>query len=570
MNNNLNEDNSYLLRYKTEIEYGNVIVGKELYKELCNLYEDLFHNDEYIYLMDDFKIRLSFMEKCIRLTKSPFYNQPMELLLWQKAFLECIYSFKMARDFKEKKEIIDRFRKILLLIGRKNGKSEFCSGISNGEFIIGDSGSDLACSSNDDAQSSIVYDSINTMRNLYDPYDYDTKKAQSYILNKVNNNKIIKLSTTTRCKEGRNLSFAILDEIHEMKDNSIAKVIEQSQSIKKNPKFIMISTEGFVVDGYLDEQLKICRKIINNEDDSISSKRYLPWLYTQDTEQEIFDNPNSWYKSNPSLGVVKTKEYLELQVDLAKSSKSERIFILSKDFNMKQSGTESWLNTNDYIYDATFDIEDLRGSFCLGCVDLSKTTDLCCAKALVLKGKHKYILTKYFIPESKLEHDKDDHNAGAKYKEWARQGYIEISEGNDIDLSIVADWFYKLKKDHDISLYKCGYDQRFATDWIKKMEEYGWTKQYGELEMVLQNSKILNNAILLCEADFKSQYINYNENPVDRWCLSNACLKLNNLREALIVKTENTKKIDGAVCLVSLYEMFRRYRGELKKMSGGE
>ena len=101
------------------------------------------------------------------------------------------------------------------------------------------------------------------------------------------------------------------------------------------------------------------------------------------------------------------------------------------------------------------------------------------------------------------------------------------------------------------------------------MEEYGWMKSYGDVEMVLQNAQTLNNAILLTEAEFKARNINYNNNPVDRWCLKNSCLKVNDLRQALVIKTENAKKIDGAVTLVSLYEMYRRYRSDLKKLVGG-
>ena len=277
-------------------------------------------------------------------------------------------------------------------------------------------------------------------------------------------------------------------------------------------------------------------------------------------------------KSNPTLGIVKSWDYLDEQVDLAKKSKADRIFVLSKDFNIKQNGVESWLNIEDYTYEAKYDIEDLRGLYCLGHVDLAETTDLCCAKALVMRPDDgtKYIITQYFIPESKLDPENDDHNAGANYKEWVQQGYITVCEGNDIDLTIVADWFYKLLKDYGIKLYKCGYDQRFARDWLARMDEYGWTKQYGEVEVILQTPQNLNNAILLVEADLKARLINYNENPVDRWCFKNSCLKLNDQRQALVVKTENPKKIDGTVTLVSMYEMYRRYRSDFKKLIGGK
>lgn len=567
--NKWSADNSFLLEYKSRIEAGEIIVGQELYMELCRLEED-FGNDDYFYDTTAARKRMDFMEGCIRLTKSPFYNQPMKLILWQKAFIETLYSFKMSRDFKEDGKIIDRFKKVLLLIARKNAKSETCSAIGNAEFIVGREGADIVCSSNDDAQASIVYDAMDMMRKLYDPDDLDTKRNQRYILNRQTNTKVFKLSDRTKNKEGRNIDWAILDECHEMKSNVIAKSIEQSQSLKENPKLIEITTEGFVLDGYLDSELRRARAIINGEDDSVSATRFLPWLYTQDSEQEIFQNPRTWYKSNPSLGTIKRWDYLEEQVDLARTSKADRIFVLSKDFNYKQNGVESWLNIEDYGYDATYDIEKLRGRFCIGEVDLAETTDLTCAMAMVIGDDgQKYIMQQYFIPESKLDPDNDDHHAGAKYKEWTDAGYITICEGNETDLTLVAAWFYKLQKEYGIKLYKCGYDQRFAKDWLNAMEEYGWSRKYEDVEMILQNAQTLSNAIHLVEADFKSQRINFNENPVTKWCLGNACLKVDDRRQALVIKTENAKKIDGAVTLVSIYELLRRYRSDLRKLSGG-
>lgn len=196
-------DNSFLLRYKAEIDTGAIIAGQELRMELRNLEDDLLHNDEYYFDTHDANLRMDFMENCIKLTKSPFYGKPMKLMLWQKAFIEALYSFKMSRDLKDKGQKIDRFKKALLFIPRKNTKSETCSALGNAEFIVGNTGSDLVCSSNDDAQASIVYDAIDTMRKLYDPDDLDTKKNQRFILNKGTNTKIFKLSDRTRNKEGR-------------------------------------------------------------------------------------------------------------------------------------------------------------------------------------------------------------------------------------------------------------------------------------------------------------------------------------------------------------------------------
>mgnify|MGYP001112975200 CR=1 FL=1 len=559
-------DNSNLLEYRAKVETGEIIIGQELWMELDNLAED-FHNDRYFYNTDAARLRMDFMENCIRLTKSPFYNKPMVLMLWQKAFIEAFYSFKMADTG------FDRFKKLLLLIARKNTKSETSSALANSEFIVGNEGADICCSSNDDAQCSIVYDAIDLMRRLYDPKDLDSKRNQSFILNKITNTKVFKMSDRTKNKEGRNIDFAIVDETHEMKENIIGKSIEQSQSLKDNPKFINITTEGFVIDGYLDDELEKARKVIRKEDTGLAAERLLPWLYTQDSEREVWTGNRKnrlWEKSNPTLGIVKKWEYLEEQVDIARTSKADRIFVLSKDFNIKQNGTEAWLNLEDYDYKAIYDIEDFRGAICMGAVDLSETTDLSAAKILLMKPNDptKYIYQHYFIPESKLE-DSDDWNAGARYKDWAKAGHLTITEGNDIDLAKVADWFYSLYTDYGIKLWKCGYDQRFAKDWITRMDFYGWQRtgdDDSDLIMILQNAQTLSNAIKLCEADLKHQLVNYNENVMDKWNLKNAGIKVDDKGQCLLVKQETVKRIDGAVSLVILYEMYRRYRTEFMQM----
>lgn len=558
---------NYLLQYRDAVRSGEIVAGVELITELDNLIADL-DNPRYIYDTTDAEQRIDFMENCIRLTKSPFYGKPMKLMLWQKAFIETVYSFKLAdrtyTDALGNEKHVDRFQKIVLLIARKNAKSETCSGLELTESVIGNEGADLVCSSNDDVQASILYDAIDTMRLMIDPEQIDTRKNQRFIKILATNSKIFKLSDRTRNKEGRNIDFAVIDEVHEMKDNVILKSIEQSQSLKDNPKLIIITTEGFVNDGALDEILRDCRRVINGEDDGIAAERLLPWLYTQDSEQEIWQNEKTWQKSNPSLGIIKKWDYLRTQIDQARKSKADRVFVLSKDFNFKQNNAAAWLNIEDYKYTAKYDLESFRGAVCLGAVDLSETTDMTSAKILLMRkdDRTKYIYQHYFIPESKLT-DADDKAAGAKYKEWAKAGLLTICEGNDIDLTLVADWFFQLYKDFGIRLYLCGYDVKFSKEFLKRMDEYGF-----DCEIVIQNKQTLSNAMKLCEADLKAQFVNYNENEIDAWCLGNAAIDVDNLGNCQAVKIagQPNKRIDGAVTLIILYEMYRRYRSDFTKM----
>ena len=564
------EDNSNFLLYKAKIECGDIIAGLDMITELNNLREDML-SGEYIFDTKDSDIRIDFIENCIKLTKSPFYGMPMILLDWQKAFIECLYAFKII-DF-HTEQIVDRFLETLMLITRKGGKTELISGLEFAEMILGGFGLDIVCSGTNDGTADLAYQTIDTMRLLVDPRSQDTWRNQKGLKCFANNNHIYKLSDSSRQKEGRSIDIAGIDEAWALLDDGIYKPIQQSTSTKEKYKIFIFGSEGTIQDGFLDKKRKEYTEIIYGENTSDAAKRKLPWLYTQDSESEVWETNEDgisrlWEKSNPSIGKIKKWSYLKERVEEARVSKADRIFVLCKDFNIKQNSAVAWLNLEDYDYPSTYNLEDFRGCYCIGGVDLAETTDLCNAKVLLMKpdSREKFIISHYFLPETKLK-DSDDKLEGAKYSDWAKDGHITISEGGDVDLSIVADWFYSLYTDYGIKLWKCGYDQRFAKDWIRRMDTYGWSRGHGDesdLIMINQNAYTLSNAIKLCESDFKAQLINYNENPVDKWCFGNAGLKVDDKGNALIVKMKTEKRIDGAVALAIMMETYRRYRTDFK------
>lgn len=537
-----------LAQYLNEIDSGKVLVGQELYIELQNLKQDIETN-KYIFDNTQTKERFKFLENCIRLTKSPFFGKPMKLMIWQKAFIEALYSFKMEDGS-------DRFQRALLLVSRKNTKSELASALGLMELLIGGQGLDIVCSSNDDLQANILYNAIDTMRLQIDPMQKRTWINREGIRCLYNNNKIFKLSDRTRNKEGRNIDFAIVDEIHEMRRKDIIKSIEQSQSLKVNPKLVLITTEGFINNGVLDEELQRARQIINKQVDDKASERMLPFLYTQDSENEIWDGNREnrlWEKSNPSLGIVKKYEYLETQVDLAKQSKTDRVFVLCKDFNIHQNTAEAWLKRETYIDIPPSDFELLKGELCVGGVDIAETTDLTSASILVFKNGIKHIKTMYWLPRRKLETD-TDILAGAKYKEWANKGYIRIVDGNFMRPSLVADWFVEILKTYDIKPLKIGYDAKFANEFIERCNDYGF-----DIELITQRPYVMNDPISMLEADLETKQI-AGLNDVDKWCFGNATLVVNNQGFGILDKVRGNvaHKIDGAVAISIAYEEYRR------------
>ena len=545
---------TYLEQYREAIQKGEIIAGQELITALDTYISDM-SNPRYVYDTREAYRRIDFMEKFVRLTKSPFYGKPMILMLWQKAFIECLYSFKIAETGR------DRFKRAILLIGRKNTKSETCNGLAFTELMIGAPGSDIVCSSNDDSQANILFDGINTMRELFDPKNKRTHKNLSFIKNRRTGTKVFKISDKTRNKEGRNIDFAIIDEVHEMRDRTIINSIDQSQSIKLNPKRIIITTEGFTNEGALDDELRYARKVLNGEGED---ETLLVWLYTQDSEQEIWQDESSWQKSNPTIGVIKTYDYLRERLNRSRVDKSERVFTLCKDFNIKQNTAQSWLMLDDYDYPQEVkSLEDFRGCYCLAAVDLSETTDLTNCKLLFMRqgDPTKYVFSHYWIPEGKLQNSPDTE-AGANYREWAQKNLLTICPGYDNELSEVADWLASLKRDYDIRVVKCGYDQRFAKEFINRCEEYGI-----ETEMIQQSREVMSSPMKWVEADLKARNINYGRNPIDLWCFGNASMEVDNLGRVMCVKINNqhSKRIDGAVTMIILYATLQRFKSEYMK-----
>lgn len=550
-------ENSFFLQYLNEIRKGNIVVCQRLYRELENLERDL-NNHRWYYDTRLANVFINCIEGFFKHTKSPFYGEPVKLMLFQKAVIELMFSFK------EKETGFDRFTYVLLLIGRKNGKTTLNAWIALCYLLIYKGGIDIFTASNDERQSGLTFDEMKRTAQLFDPEEQYLHKNLRNIENIKNFSKVSKMSSKQKNIEGFNIDFAILDESNMLADDTLPNSLLQSMSIKKNPKLINITTQGFVNDGYLDKTLDLCYRVIDGEEPEAT--HILPLLYEQDSEQEIYRDPKTWMKSNPTLGEVKTYDYLKKRLLEAQNDKASRLFTLCKDFNIKQNNAEAWLAPEDYDYPQDIHtLEEFKGCVAIGAVDLSETTDLTCAKLMVFKkgDNTKYVFTKYFIPEYKITSDSNamnDINAGAKYKEWAQEGFVKVSEGTDIDLVEVAQWFNDIQKRYALKIICIGYDQRFSKPFLEAVR--------AECEMVYQNKKTLSNAMKLTERELKARLINYGNNPVDKWNLGNASIEVDNFGDCQAVKVKNnhSMRIDGAVTLIILYEIYRRKRLDINKL----
>jgi phage terminase large subunit-like protein len=551
---------SWLMQYIEKCKSGEIIVGHELMQQLDIL---LTHFDDPNITIDfaDAHKRIKFIEEKCKHSEAPFAGKPFLLLLYQKAFIEAIYSFKIFDE--EIGREVRLYQDILFLVGRKNGKTPLISAICLSEWFCGPMGLKILCSSNDYESADLMFQAINSMREDSPSLEKLTRKnikgmffgnpktkKKKGKFSYQNKGTIKKISAKTGAKEGRNIGVGAVDEVHELKDNSSIMPIRQALSTQEEPLYFELTTEGTVNDGYLDGRLKEARQVLDGE---IERPRWLIWLYTQDNEREVWQDEDNWYKSNPSLGVVKKKSFLRQMIEEAKISKPTKVFVLSKDFNIKQNNAAAWLSIDDIINEETFELEEFRNCFAIGSADLSKTGDLTSARIMLMKPNddHKYFYQHYFIPESKLDNlSKEDL---AKFKEWISQRLITVSPGNENDFRLVTAWFYKLYKDYNIRVFNTGYDKWSAIYWVKEMEGCGF-----DCTRVNQDFGTMSEPMRLIEKDLQKKLIIYNNNPIDKWCLENTAFVLNSKQDIMPVKIQgqDDKKIDGAVTMIIAYRIY--------------
>lgn len=545
--------NSFLEEYYSKIKSGEIVVGAELKKELEKLIEEK-NSGKYLYDIKEGHKRINFIEKELRLHEAPFSGKPFKLILYQKAFIECLFSF-----FEYKYDLgkyCRRFHKVLFMVGRKNGKSPLMAAITLAEWACGEMGQNVICASNDYNQASIVYNNIDQLRknstlrkctkSLISGI-YWTGKNKVKKFSEANSGTIRKMSANTSYKEGRNLSLVIIDEVFEMKDGQLVLPLEQSLSTQENPLMILITTEGFLVNGYLQEELIKARAIINNE---INDSQYLPWIYTQDNEEEIFTDENSWTKSNPSLDFIKKREYLRQLLEESKFSSEKRNYVLVKDFNIHKNfgGALKWLQDDISFGEEIFSLEEFAGKYYIAGVDLSISIDLCAISLIFFKNGKKYIYNHYFITgnNDKLE----------KYKNVTRVN------GDYINPSEVADRFYLFYQRYKIKPFKIGYDDRFAKLFIERIENiFG-----GDiLQNIPQLPKYLSPAMDLLENDLRNKKAIIPDD-ISRENLKNITIKTSNDGLIMPARQNKKEKIDGGVAIIIAYNaIIRFYRDEFFK-----
>lgn len=545
---------NYIQEYYDQIVSGKIIVSKKVRKQMDKLIYDIAHPGKYHFDIELATRPITFIETFCVQSKGIWGGKPLKLNLWQKAIVQAIFGFVDQNG-------IRRCREVLIVVARKNGKSCLLSAIALYMlFADGESGAQCVSVASKKDQAKLVFDETKNMVVQSPLLSKHIKKRKSDLYVPVTFSTFAPLASDSNTLDGLNVHCGIIDELHSLKDRNLYDVIKQSMGARQQPLLFMITTAGFVRENIYDEVTDYAENVLN---DQVKDDRFLSFIYELDERKE-WTNEKCWQKANPGLGTIKSMDYLRDNVKRGKDDATFLPTLLTKDFNVKETGVGSWLTFEAINNQATYDLENLRNTYGIGGVDLSSVGDLTCASVLLRKEGQYYLNQMYFIPEEKAI--QKEHEDKVPYRLWQQQGWIRFSAGNKVNYSDVTDWFKELRDKYSIYTLWVGYDSWNAAFWVDEMKQNAFT-----MEEVIQGARTMSAPMKLLASDLEAKKINYNNNPILKWCLTNTQVEIDKNENIRPVKGRNSKqRIDGTVSLIDAYVVLQRHYEDYLNYTGGK
>lgn len=540
---------NYVREYYDRIQSGDIITSKRVKKVYSRLIKemDAAGNDLPYYFDEDAGERpILFIETFCKQSQGTI-GAPLELELFQKAYIQTLFGWL------EKDTGYRRFRETMFLCGRKNGKSTLLSGIALYMLIADYEGAAeiYSVATKKDQAKKVLTEAVNMIKQSPELRAV-VKKRRNDVYFPATSSIFEALASDSNTLDGLNSHAVIIDELHAIRDRNLYEVMKQSTSSRRQPLVVMITTAGTVRECIFDNMYELACDIADGvkKDDT-----FLPILYELDSRDE-WTNPQMWIKANPGLGKIKQYKTLAAFVERAKNNPADLPGVLCKDFNIRENQSNVWLSFKQIKNPATFKIAEVYNTYAIGGCDLSATTDLTAATLLIRKPNDTtiYVLQHYFLPEARVEHLEEKNTNEAPYRIWAERGLMTICSGNRVNFSDVTAWYCQMRDEYKIDAVKIGYDRALAGYWVDEMKQNGFT-----MEPVAQGPFTWSQPMREMGAALADKIVNYNNNPMLIWCLSNTAVKKSGLNNIQPIKITDKRRIDGAVSLLNAWVIYVKY-----------
>ncbi len=531
---------NFIEAYLDEIKAGKCIVCKRTRRQYERLVDDIHHpKDGYIFDQARAERPIAFIERFCKHSKGEWAGQPLRLELFQKAFISALFGFVDASTGYRK------YRETLFYVSRKNGKSVMLSGLALYMLIADqEAGAEVYSVASKKDQAKIIYEETYNMVRQSPDLLQVIKKRKSDLYFPLTFSKFQPLGKNSDTLDGLNSSLVIIDELHSIKDRNLYEVMKQSQSARRQPLLVMITTAGTVRECIFDDMYKYACGVC---DGTITDPHFLPIIYELDSKEEWLD-PMKWEKANPGLNRIKKLDDLISKVSRAKQSPRDLTGVLVKDFNVIQSVASTWITFDDAANPETFELERFKGYYAIGGADLSRSGDLTAATLLFMdKQEKRYVTQMYFLPKDNFEQRVKEEKI--PYDKWYEAGLLRLCEGNSINYSDVTAWFLEMVEKYDVTPAWIYYDPYSAAYWVQEMQSHGFN-----MVKCYQGVKTLSLPMQQLGQDLAAKKVNYNANPLLLWCITNTGVKTDVNGNIQPIKATNPKyRIDGLASLLDAY-----------------
>ena len=460
------DDRNYILEYYQQIKAGGVTVGQWIRL----WYERIIHgieSGEYIYDHRQASRTIKFLESFCHHHEGPKAPELIRLELWQKAFVSVVFGIMDPDGHRQ-------FREVVLIIGRKNGKTLLAGGLGEKMlYLDGEYGARVYFCAPKLDQARLCYDAMYQMIQKEPELSTLTRKRRTDLYVASTNSSAMPLAFSARKSDGLNPSMAINDEIgawHGEPGLKQYEVIKSALGARTQPLILNISTAGYENESIYDELIKRCTAVING---SSRERRLAPFLYMIDDVQK-WDDINELRKSNPNLGVSVTTDYLLEEIAVAEQSMSKRAEFITKYCNIKQNSSTAWLTTQQIgqCFGNRYTLQDFKGMYALCGLDLSQTTDLTAACVLIEREGVIYFFTHFWMPSERLE--EATIRDGVQYAAYIERGFLTLSGDNLIDYKDCYRWVTDLITEYEILPQYVGYDRYSAQYLVQDLETAGF------------------------------------------------------------------------------------------------
>lgn len=564
---------SYLVEYCNKILSSEINACKEMKMQATILLDRINNPQKYKYKFDLAKGQkpIEFIETYCKQAEGDL-GAPLKLELFQKARYEAIFGFVDEEGYRQ-------FREVLIVEGRKNGKTTECAGTEGYLLTADKEGSpevyNIATKLD---QAKKGFDAVYKMIKQSPALKKRVKKRQSDLYCSFNMGTIKALASNSNSLDGLNAHAAIIDELAAIKNRDIYDLMKQSMSFRKQPLLFCITTNGFIRNNIYDAQYEYAMKVLKAQYDYATKgidspdrdESFIMFIYKLDSKDE-WDKEDCWIKANPGLGSIKKIETLRQYVQKAKSDASFKATVMVKDFNMIENSESAWLEWDEIENDEVYDFKEMNFNYGIGGFDAADTTDLNAATVLCMKRDSDKIYRKsmYWIPSEVMRNIAKDgtrrERDSAPYILWEKQGRMRTYEGNKVDKRVFLEWFKELRDEEDLYITKIGYDPWHIDDTL--LREF--KAEFGDSSMIpiRQGVKTLSQPMKELRADLGAKKIIDSNNPIDKWCLANTAVKSDINGNIQPVKLSDARKrIDGTIALINAYIVLNDNMDEYKNI----